>query len=251
MTVRFLAAFGISVLHALSSHAELIGVTFDGNNSSTSLGSIAETADNIDANSGSPATISFRISGLTIDSVGTADDTVDFSVALSGTGSGGILGFGNAGGDWGVNSPGTGGENANQLDVVGESITFALQSSMVTLGAGATETGMLEFIGFTGFDATAFGDGDRFDLSGTSSDGTGLSADPTFDGTSSFTVTYNDNNGSNNGFRIGDVAATFNVTATSVAVPDPGTFVGLCLGLLGVVTYRRGRRGRRVSQATS
>lgn len=237
--MRLIAVFLLLFLVVSSdAKADVIDVVFDGSNSSSSTGTIGETADGLSANGGSPADISFSVSGLTIDAVGSGDDSLSFTLRASGTGDGGIEGFGFSSGDWGVNS--TGGDTANQFDRIGESMTWNFVDATVSLGAGSSQIGQVTFTGFTGFELTAFGSGDRYDLSGTSEDGTALATDPlTFLPTSSFTISYNDNGGANNGFRISDIGARFDVSA----VPEPA--VPACFLCLGLIFSRVRRDSRR------
>ena len=227
------------LLLSTSSFGTLIDVQFDKNPDSSSLGGIARVSDATGATLGPVAAISFTVTNLTIDSVGTLDDSIAFEFTLTGTGSDATaptnhLGFGANSGRWGVNSAG-GGDTASFLDAAGESITLVLSDSTVTLGAGATEMATITFIGFTGFDLANFtgNGGDLFNLSGTSADGMGLgtAADPTtFDPTPSFTLEHNAGS-----FRLANITATFDASV----IPEPSAPALVGIGVLTLMVSRR------------
>ena len=224
--------------------AAVVTVTVDAVDVVSDSGTISLVANGISSNS-YPGTLSYAVTGLSIDSVGVADDSFTFEFVFTGTdrtseGGGDPLGFGASGGAVGVNSTGTAdGETANEIDQPGESVTLALSSAVPFLGSGAFETPSLVFLGFTGANISAFGSGDSFDLSGTSADGSGLNADPTFDPTQTFTLGFN----SGNGFRLEDIEAQFDFTAT--AVPEPSMLVTLLsVGVIGSTGVRSRKRRR-------
>ena len=217
--------------HSTDACADLVELTFDSETAIANLGTASETADGVSDTGGNPATIAFQVVGLTIDGAGSANDSIQLEFQLVGGGT--AVGFGNAAGDWGVNAPA--GTDASLIDAAGESITFNLTGATLALNGGTAGTNGITFLGFAGFDVTAFEAGDRFDLAGTSADGAGLASVPAFDPTTSFTVTYNDNGGSNDGFRIGNVVAQFSV------VPEPGSLACVALLVAPMLLRRRSR----------
>ena len=236
----------IALASASLAQAAIITVDFDKTDFTASAGTVAKTSDDTAGTGGSPADVTYTVSGLTLDGVGTADDAFTFTVTLSGTGatavSGSILGFGFDGAtalsrEWGVNSgdPDNFTDKGRLLDHAGESMTISLVSSSLTLGGG--ETGWeIASQGLTGFYAGQ-DVASTFDLAGTSADATGISgdADITFSAVSSFTATYNTAANGDEGIGIGGIDATFDIQA----VPEPSSAALLGLGGFALILRRR------------
>lgn len=232
----------ITLASASLAHAAIITVDFDKALFTASEGAVAKDLDESAGGGGSPANLTYIVSGLTLDGVGTADDAFSFTVTLSGAGataSSGISGFGfgtNPGQtQWGVNSASGVTDKGRLLDHAGESMTVSLVSSSVTLGGGETgweiaSQGLTGF--FAGQDVASV-----FDLAGTSADATGISggADITFDAVNSFTATYNTAANGLEGIGIGGIDATFDIQA----IPEPTSTALLGLGGLALILRRR------------
>ena len=226
----------ITLASASLAQAATINVDFDKSAFTASAGTIVKTADATAGTGGSPADVTYTVSGLTLDGVGTADDAFSFTVTLSGTGasaSAGILGFGfgpaTGTREWGVNS-GTGVTDLGRhLDFAGESMNVSLVSSSVTLGGGETGWEIVSQ-GLTGFFASQDAVS-TFDLSGTSADATGISGngDITFSATNSFTATHN-----TGGIGIGGIDATFDIQK----IPEPSSAALFGLGGLALILRR-------------
>ena len=228
---------------AQSASAIIVNVTFDRSVRLSDAGAIAEVTNTVGASNGATAALGYTVSDLTIDGNGTMDDSINFEFLLSATGStaSGVpaRGIGFSSGAMGVNtddSPAS--DNASLFDLDGESLALSLTSATVSLGAGATTPGQIDFIGFTGFGLNAFFGSDSYILSGgTSADGSALTTSPAvFDPHPNFTLAYDASTGGN-GFRIHEIQARFEITA----IPEPSSalFAGV-LGL-GIITQRRRR----------
>lgn len=232
----------ITLASASLTQAAIINVDFDKTDFTASEGTVTKDLDQTAGSGGSPASLTYTVSGLTLDGVGTADDAFSFTVALSGTGaaaaSGSILGFGFDGAtapsrEWGVNSGLGVVDKGRLLDHAGESMTVSLVSSSVTLGGGATGWSIASQ-GLTGFYAGQ-DEASTFDLTGTSADATGISgdADITFSAVSSFTATYNTAANGDEGIGIGGIDATFNI------VPEPSSAALFSLAATALFLRRR------------
>ena len=237
MNKFLLGTLFISIFFSKTIFGEMVIVEFDKDSSTntTNVGVFSETGDTINSAT-YPGSLSYTISGLTVDSIGIADDSISFSFGFTATGSDASgttpVGFGFNNGAIGVNSAGTvDSEEPSLIDAAGESLSIALTSSSISLGVGATETGVISFVGFTGANISSLGSNDRFDLSGgTGADGLALASDPSFDPVSSFTIGFN-----TGGVRVEDIQAQFKVSV----VPEPTSALLFGLFLAGSIPIRR------------
>ncbi len=165
-------------------------------------------------NSGGPGTIDFTITGLNIDGIGAADDTLTVSFDISGTTGATTYGFDfwdGAGtyGEWGINSDGEGGAGRRQINGV-ETMTVGFASAVVVLGVG----------GDGGYTAT-FDGWDTGSFSNT--------ADITYTGgEAAFTA-------GPGGGGLGLITSDLTITA----VPEPSSAALLGLGGLALILRRR------------
>ena len=132
----------------------------------TSLGTISVESGRPSSTGGAYQTMSYKVTGLTLDSVGTADDEITFELGLLGTGDNTVNGIaGDKNAYFAVASDNGGDDTLLEND---EGLTISYAGATVTLGAGATETASIAFDGFTGFSAWNFTPGsESFNVSGT------------------------------------------------------------------------------------
>lgn len=199
-------------------------------------------------------TMQFDISGLSIDGIGSADDSVSFSIVVEAWGistdtavptmsldtpyifsTAQTTSWGNTGLNGGGNFDSSTSVNA------GEGLSFRYGTGSVLLGDGGSGSFALEFDGFTGINYARRGSGDNrevvIELDGVYS----LLEDPEFDHDLSLDnvnfVAIGEAEGTNGYFRISRI--DFGVSV--VAVPEPsaaGVLFGV-LGLFSIVTVRR------------
>lgn len=207
----------------------------DPNRTFTSHGTIATTTFNTGSAGGTDQFIVYTISGLTLDSVGTADDSFTFTLGLlAASTSGTVTGIGASFQYWGVND-GTGTGSLIESD---ETIRFDFDAAVVTLGAGATETASLNFDGFKGFELLNTAAGETFNITGTTNNNVTNQAHAGQEALNAFTgledsFIYGGNSGA---MRIGGIRAQVTITT----VPEPSS--ALLLGLAGTaLTFRRRR----------
>lgn len=185
------------------------------------------------ASAGNPQTSGYTITGLTLDSVGTGDDSITFNMILTGTGTGTIDGFGAAFEAWGVQDD----DGTGSLVDPDESLAFSFEAASVTLGAGATETATITFDGFTGFRALNVQSGETFDITGTTgSNATGESiaqnALYSLAGGTENSFTIEGNTGAMRYYHVGG-------QVTVNAVPEPSSAALLGLGGITLILRRR------------
>ncbi|MGB0993094.1 MAG: PEP-CTERM sorting domain-containing protein [Akkermansiaceae bacterium] len=200
----------------------------------TSHGSISSIVANAGSAGGADQSIQYTVTGLTLDSVGTADDSITFTMGLLGASTtGAVAGMAASFEYWGVND-GTGTGSLVEPD---ETLRFDFDGSTISLGAGATETASLVFDGFEGFELLNTSAGETFNITGTTNNNVTNQAHAGQEALNSFTgfentFTYG---GSNGAMRIGGVRAQVTITT----VPEPSSALLLGLGSLAVVMRRR------------
>lgn len=185
------------------------------------LGTISEPAD------GSVITsLSYTVSGLTIDSDGVLNDTATFTFSVSPLGTGPI--------NWDQNTGVREFDYNNGTFSTGEGITFGNISVSGTGSGGAGY--QLNSALFTEFTVRRWGNGDEFTIDGDVTDTT------VTNGSGGPTVALNDNF-----FTAEATAGTWNATdvdftvdISSAAVPEPSSIIMLVTGI-GMLTMRRRR----------
>ena len=222
-----------------SAQAAVMAINFElsrGSGQSVMIGSPGTVTNSTltTAAGGNPQTSGYTITGLTLDSVGSGDDSITFDMVLTGTGTGTVDGFGAAFEAWGVqDDDGTG----NMVDT-DETFAFSFGGATVTLGAGATETATIAFDGFTGFQALNVQSGETFDITGTT--GSDVTGDSVAQNTlyslvggleNSFTI-----EGNTGAMRYYHIGSQVTVTTT---VPEPASGALLALGGLALIFRRR------------
>jgi len=221
---RFACAAGIVLLMAGGVNADLV-LDFSGANAQVAtvsvgtLGVITEPADNSAITS-----LSYTVSGLTIDTDGVDNDTVTFTIPLSPVGAGPI--------NWDTNGVDgirefdfDGGTFAN-----GEGITFG---NISVSGTGSGGLGyQLNSAVFTEFTVRRFGPTETYSLAGdvTTNSAVGSAAVALND--SFFTAT-------STGDTWNATDVDFTVDISSIAIPEPSTISMLGLGIVGLFARRR------------
>ncbi|MFC4992637.1 PEP-CTERM sorting domain-containing protein [Rubritalea tangerina] len=213
-----------------------------GSRSFTNLGSLINTGETT-SDGGNPQSSVYQISGLTLDSVGTADDSITLTLTLTGTGSAAIAGHGASFSYWGVND----GSGSASLVDEDESLAFAIGPISVNLGAGAVETAQATFLGFKGFGALNVATGETFDITGTTNNNaTNVDAKGLPNDTSDTNVELYNFSGYEQGFtiaansgamRYGRVLTDIRIETT--AIPEPSSCA--LLSLAGLTLLRRKR----------
>ncbi|SHK42509.1 PEP-CTERM protein-sorting domain-containing protein [Rubritalea squalenifaciens DSM 18772] len=210
--------------------------------SEANLGTVGITTFNAGNPGPASQTITYTITGLTLDSVGSGDDEVVITMGIVATStSGAVTGIGAAFGAWGVED-GTGTASLVDPD---EALSFSITAASVNLGAGAFETAEINFDGFTGFAALNVGAGETFNIANTNSnDVTNFEAAPlpndpdegaaniyTFTGTEdSFTV-----EGNTGAMRYAYITGGFTIDT----IPEPSSTSLLGLAGLSLILRRK------------
>ncbi|NWK55859.1 PEP-CTERM sorting domain-containing protein [Verrucomicrobiaceae bacterium N1E253] len=206
----------------------------DNGDTSSSVGTIAITTLNEGNPGAATQSMLYTVTGLTLDSVGTADDQITFEMGLAGSSSSGtVVGMGASYGAWGI-ADGSGSASLIEND---EALTFGFVAATVTLGAGAFESASVSFDGFTGFSALNVAAGETFNISGTAANNvTGASIASNGD-LYSFT-------GSESAFTVegNEGAMRYNLVQASVTintVPEPSASVLIALAGISLILRRR------------
>ena len=195
-----------------------LSVTLNGDGTAGStVDSPGSASISVDATTGSG--VSYTVSGLTIDSVGTGDDSFSFDLGI--TPGNGSDAFSTSGaGYFGVDSSARQTDSSLQkISDAGESLIFTMTPGAITLGAGAFETGVASFVDLTEFGIQNLGSSEVYTFSvegGAPSTGQ-TSATQTIAG-QFFEVTYE---GTTDGYRVQNIKADFDL----VAVPEPASML--------------------------
>lgn len=180
--------------------------------------------------------ITVTVSGLTIDAVGTGDDSASFSFSVDS--GGGTIDDSSGTSGWGVN-----GNGAGRISAASESLILGFVSGSTTLGAGATEIGTFSFKGFNQVTFSSFDvDGGEDDIA-TIQFGSGPVTNLTSSSNSfgadagDVTIGYLSGDATNDGFKLDTFRAR--VEVDSAAVPEPSSVALLGLGGLALILRRR------------
>ncbi|BDS07196.1 hypothetical protein NT6N_22360 [Oceaniferula spumae] len=199
-----------------------------GNRTLTSEGTIgfAPGSGNVSNSGGADQSITYRISGLSLDNFGTGDDSVDITLGLFATSNGAVTGMGTAFGHWGVNG---------SLVSPTQTITFTIDEATVNLGAGGTETATVAINGFSAFNLLNVAANERYSITGTVANNV-TGADPVQDVPNQFTgteqaFTYGGNVGD---MRVGELQSSITITS----VPEPSSAALFGLGGLALILRR-------------
>jgi hypothetical protein len=203
-------------------------------NTKSSLGTISVTAGAFDATTASQV-FTYTVSGLTLDSFGTADDSIEFKMKLTGySTTGAVTSLDAIYAAWGVND-GTGTTTLVDAD---EALKFAFDGATVTLGAGGTETATITFNGFTSFQGLNLATSEVFDITGTTgSDQTGITGNPNY---TVFTLTQPEDAFTLDVTTGGIRYRRIETSVTVDTVPEPSS-AAVFLSLFGLALIRRRR----------